>query len=1271
MRIPRISLDLRIAFTYLLFGAVWIITSDYLLERWAPDIATFSRLGQYKGIAFVLLSAALIYFVAHRDLLAFTKVETDLRKSENLYHLLADNALDVIWILDTENGRFRYISPSVERLRGYSVQEALEQSAQESLTTASWQKLMDSLPPRIDEFLTGSGKSYKDDLEQPCRNGDTVWVETHSHFMINPENGHLEVHGVSRDITERKEAERNLRESETRFRTSLNRLIEGCQIIDFDWRYIYVNDAAARQLGGRPEQLLMRTVKEVYPGIEGTELSRVIHYCMTERVPGHVETELALPDGSTRSFELSIQPIPEGLFVLSMDRSERKLAEQALKAAEERYHAIFDGAVEGIFQSTPHGQFITANPALARMWGYTSPQELIESIEDIARQIYAEPSVRDQYVRALQDRGEVYGFEYQVRRKDGRLMWVSENARVVRDTEGKIAYFEGSIEDITLSKQAADELRISENRYRGLFEDSPISLWEEDFSEVKLRLDALREAGVTDIRAYFQANPAAVMEFIRLVKVLDVNKATMELQQVTSKAELLTNLGTVFGKDAHGGFITELENIAAGRTHFRWEGVNYTHKGNRLDVSMKWTVAPGHENDLSRVLISIVDITKSRQTESAIKESEARYRGLFENSPIALREEDFSAIKQRLDALRKDGVTDFHLYLSMHPKLVTECAALARVIDVNNATLRQYGATSKEELLTNLGEILEGDAFEHFTHQLADLAAGQTRFRWEGVDRKLDKSLINVDVNWSVAPGHEEDLSRVIVSIMDITDRKQAEEALRSSEEKYRKLFSEMLAGCALQQVILEDGKPVDYVTLDANSSFERLVGVSKESVIGKKASGFLPPAELKQWLSVFGPVALEGTSARYEIYSPLNQKYFEGNAFCPEKGICAVTFSDVTDRKHADERIQQQLKRITALRDIDRVIASSLDLRLTLNRLLIHVTEQLQLDAAAVLLFSPHTLTLEYYATRGFQQPQMPDFHVPLGAELAGQVAMERKTIHLDLNEFQTSSGTHNPLHELHFTEYYGLPLVSKGQLRGVLEVYHRGHLSPDAEWLDYLDTLAGQAAVAIDNIQLFDGLQRSNIELAHAYDATIEGWSRALDMRDKETEGHTRRVTELTIALAREFGFSGEELTNIRWGALLHDIGKMGIPDAILLKPGPLTEDEWTRMKQHPQLAYELLSRIQYLHNALDIPRYHHEKWDGTGYPHGLKREQIPLAARIFAVVDIWDALRADRPYRPAWSPKKTLQHIRELSGTHLDPKVVQVFMDCKIHEIKVVQR
>ncbi|MCX7950211.1 MAG: HD-GYP domain-containing protein, partial [Treponemataceae bacterium] len=216
-----------------------------------------------------------------------------------------------------------------------------------------------------------------------------------------------------------------------------------------------------------------------------------------------------------------------------------------------------------------------------------------------------------------------------------------------------------------------------------------------------------------------------------------------------------------------------------------------------------------------------------------------------------------------------------------------------------------------------------------------------------------------------------------------------------------------------------------------------------------------------------------------------------------------------------------------------------------------------------------------------------------------------------------------------------------------------------PSPEWREFFENLAGQGAIAVENTQLLESLNKNLVLMQVTYDATIEGWAKALELRDRETEGHSERVTALTLLIAQVMGVSSEELTYVRWGALLHDVGKLGVPDSILLKPGPLTEEEWAIMRKHPLHAYEMMRNIPYLQRALDIPLYHHERFDGKGYPMGLEGKKIPLAARIFAVVDVYDALTSDRPYRKAWPKEKALKYISEESGKAFDPEVVEVFL------------
>ena len=495
----------------------------------------------------------------------------------------------------------------------------------------------------------------------------------------------------------------------------------------------------------------------------------------------------------------------------------------------------------------------------------------------------------------------------------------------------------------------------------------------------------------------------------------------------------------------------------------------------------------------------------------------------------------------------------------------------------------------------------------------------------------------------------------------DITDRKYSEEALQESEAEYRNLFENSVVGISQA---LPNGQ-----LIRVNKAYAQMYGYANpEEMIADVthiARLYAYPKDREDVLRILAAKSImepremvvvrrDGThitvlvGARAIKDSKGNLRFYQAEHV------------EITQRKLADERIQRQVEHLLALSSIDRLIASNFDLNLSLSEILSYVTKELGVDAADILLLNPGLQMLEYGAEQGFHTNAVRKTRIRLGESYAGRAALERQLIQIpDLKNETDKVFLTTHLAGEDFVCYFGVPLIAKGQIKGVMEIFHRLALAPDAEWFDFLNTLAGQTAIAIENSTLFESLQRSNSELGMAYDATIEGWSHALDLRDKETEGHTQRVTEMTMKLARLVGLSDADLVQVRSGALLHDIGKMGVPDGILLKPGPLTDEEWVVMKKHPGFAYEMLSPIHYLRNALDIPYCHHEKWDGSGYPRGLKGNQIPLVARIFAVVDVWDALRSDRPYRPAWPEEKVREYIRSSAGTHFDPQVVDVFL------------
>ncbi|MGB9674399.1 MAG: PAS domain S-box protein [Anaerolineales bacterium] len=369
--------------------------------------------------------------------------------------------------------------------------------------------------------------------------------------------------------------------------------------------------------------------------------------------------------------------------------------------------------------------------------------------------------------------------------------------------------------------------------------------------------------------------------------------------------------------------------------------------------------------------------------------------------------------------------------------------------------------------------------------------------------------------------------------------------------------------------------------------------------------------------------------------------------------------------RLRLHEEALQRISQLQALQAVDKVIAASLDIQLMLEILVQQAFSQLKADALGILLFNPHTHTLDYTAGWGLYSPKYKRTHLSLGEGFAGQTVLKRETLLIpDLKK--SDSKFAKEILDQGFRSYIAVPLSAKGFIKGVMEIFHYMPFEPDSEWINFLEMLAGQAAIAIDNAQMYSELQQSNLRLSMAYDATIAGWTEALELRDRETKGHTMRVTELTLALAEAYGVNQNLLPHIRRGAILHDIGKMAISDQILNKPGPLSTEEWALMQQHPQIAYDLLRKIDYLKPALDIPYCHHEHWDGSGYPRGLKGEEIPLAARLFAVVDVWDALISDRPYRKAWKKEDALDYIRQQAGKQFDPRVVDIFLKIISKEI-----
>ena len=487
--------------------------------------------------------------------------------------------------------------------------------------------------------------------------------------------------------------------------------------------------------------------------------------------------------------------------------------------------------------------------------------------------------------------------------------------------------------------------------------------------------------------------------------------------------------------------------------------------------------------------------------------------------------------------------------------------------------------------------------------------------------------------------------------IRDISERKQAEERILQSEKKFREIFQVNKDGIA---IFLVNPHGPSSTFVEINDAAPKMLGYTREEMLKLTPvmlEPFTPHDQLRARASEFASRGVVNFETKL-LHKDGHLVYTEFTAqLIQYEGQPAIMniVRDISERKQHENELQAIASLSAALRTAE-----------TRTQMLPVIVEQLnsllRCDAiSAEMIDLPRRETVVeaacgiWAALIGCRQP--------VDRSINALISETHKPYHnnkmVDEGRIVISGYLMEGIHAC-----AGVPLIAQEQLIGFLWIGRKTEITESEVRL--LAATADMAANAIYRATLHEQAQENATNLALAYDTTLEGWAHALELRDQETEGHTRRVMQMTVDLARKMGVDAARLENVRRGALLHDIGKMGIPDSVLLKPGTLNEKEWEIMRRHPEYAYQFLESIEYLRSVLEIPYCHHEKWDGTGYPRGLVGEQIPFEARIFAIVDVWDALLSDRPYRPAWKKEKAVAYIAQQSGKHFDPRVVQAFLD-----------
>ncbi len=1116
------------------------------------------------------------------------------------------------------------------------------------------------------------------------------------------------------DLTGRMIALRALQESEERYRSLVEASPEPILVL-LDGKIVFANPITMQMMGAESaEQVVGHSISRfVHPDYRELAARRAQRTLDNGKPLPLAEEKWLRLDGTAMDVEVVSLPIQyngrPAIQILVRDITERKRAEAALRQSEASYRGLFDSLQEAIYIQARDGRFLDVNEGAVRMYGYPREFFIGKTPEAIsAPGLNDLEAVRLALARAFE--GHPQQFEFWGRRSNGEVFpkevrlyrgayfgqevvfALADDITERRHTEEAMltttAMLQRQVEELTILQQVAiaastassiDLLleRVIDIISGSFYPDTcGVALTSEDKQEIFIHpasrgvkhyigvskpismgvigevvrsRRAIRLGDVKQAEAYIEAMPGIQSELCVPIRKGDEVIGVINVE--SKKANAFDEADERLLDTVAGNLATAIERLRLLESEQkRRQEAELLHEAtaaltSTLDLQALYDVIL---ENLAKIVpydsasITLIDaddllIVAGRGLPAEYDWIGKRFRGSERWNEIFASHQPLVMPDAQADARFEPWEGTEYIRGWMGVPLISQ-GRIMGLLNVDSRRIDAFGA--REALLAQTfahsAAVAIENARQFDAEQRHRREAESLRITAEAISSSLDiRDVLHAVLdNLSVVVPYD---SATVFLLEGKRVRLMAAKGLPNLEEAISKVFP---AEEPLLQEIWASKQPL----------------ILQDAQVDERFEGWAETKYVRGWMGI--PLL-----SHEELIGCLTVDSRRPGVYTQHEAALAMAFAHqaavAIENARLYERSKKQVRQLTALRDIDTAISASFDLKVTLNILLAHTLQELEVDAAIIWLYLPALHSLSYHTSLGFANkyafPKMP---VRLEQSLAGQAVFQRDLIHVTDLPYRLHEVCW-PVAEEKFQTYFGIPLINKGQIHGVLEIYARAPLAPDTDWLTYLRTLAGQAAIAIDNAQLFKNLQRSNQELMLAYDTTLEGWSKALELRDKETEGHTRRVTAMTLELARRLGIEGEQLTHILRGSLLHDIGKMGIPDSILNKPASLTPEEWEIMRQHPQYAYDLLSSIPYLRPALDIPYCHHERWDGSGYPRGLKGEEIPLAARIFAVVDIWDALLYDRPYRQAWAPEQVTSYLRSKAGTELDPEIVEVFL------------
>lgn len=1143
-------------------------------------------------------------------------IAQSLLESESRYRSLVETSPDSIFMLDL-NGNVIFGNQHFCELLGITSADSLKgKNIFQFLTARINNQSVENFDQVIDAAI-----SNNETIDLLPRNGNSIPVEVSFSDVADSMGETIAYVAIAHDLRQRKEAQQALHESEARYRAIVEENPEMVVRFFADGSVSFANKAFIEFTGRPLNELLGSKITQKMTGPGHHLVEKLISQFHPDMEPMVNEFSIRDKNGNDRWFRWKTIAITDsnGEFIEYQSIGDEITAQKKIQLAElesqNRLREIMENVKLIAIILDESGKVTFCNSYLLEITGW-SREEMMDKpwAANFIPSDFSE-KVQSIVIDGAKDGNIPVHYENPILTKNGKQRLISWYNTLLRDSHGEYVGIASIGQDIT-------ERVFTENIQEALLSISQAANQLDDldslYQSIHNTLNELMPAENFFIALYDRAKdiisfPYYRDQFDEQPQPYKPGRGLTEYVLRTGKTALINP--EMFEELAAAG---EVESI--GTPSLDWIGVPLKVENEIIGVLGVQTYSGSIRYDLKDV--QVLTIT-SNQIAMAIerKRSEQAFRDSQKQNELLIAASTDAIFTESLDG---------------------------SIIDFNDVALSMYGYSREELQSMKVTDLIPREMqTKHPDYLNWELEqGGDIR---DVPNQRKDGSIFPVDV--SIRQAMTDNGPVLIAYVRDITEQKEAARVIIESEEKFRALAENSAAG-----IFIHSGGKNIYV----NPMWSQITEYAVLDLLMKKPIDLLDPATpVTEREKLKSRLMGKNLPDRFEfnILTRSGEKRvidlnITGIRF-EDKDAIMGTAIDITNRKQREHELEVIAQMSEALR-------ISINRTEVLETAISMVSEVLNLDGAHISLFDKQSGQIVMKNTTGIWKP-LENVVLEKDQGLSGHIIMTgmpyvnhqpkddpyvfRKDLVSDLGSIA------------------GVPLITHGETIGTLIIGSKQRFSDNE--IRLLKAIGEFTASAIHRADLFEQTSLQAKELQQAYNSTLEGWALALELRDKETQGHSVRIANLTLKLARRMGIPETEMEKIRRGALLHDIGKLGVPDTILLKHGTLTADEWTTMQKHPAYAFEMLSQIKYFKDSIDIPYYHHEWWDGSGYPQGLEGEQIPLSARIFSIVDVWDALTSDRPYRDAWKKNEALAHIINQAGTHFDPEVVNEFIQMIVEE------